>query len=119
MLFADKSTKIAQYIQKKNSAKLVLLLKDSKPEIRMQAIKALGSVGDDKAINALITLLADPDKNVRLEAIKSMGSTGNQTVRSHLQHLIQIEPDETLKQAIRDAIAKIPNKDYAQVKTIV
>ena len=111
MLFASKASKIEKYAQKKNSAKLIPLLKDSKTEIHIQAIKALGTISDDKAVNELIALLSDPDPAIRLEVIKSMGNMGNQSIKSHLQHLIQVESDETMKQAIRDSIARIPKKN--------
>lgn len=110
MLFADKSTSIERYAKKKNSAKLVPLLRDKKPEIRIQAIKAMGTIGDETCVNEMIALLSEPDKAVRLEVIKSMGTMGNQVIKSHLQHLIQSETDETLKQAIRQSISQIPNK---------
>lgn len=112
MLFAPKATKIDKYAQKKDSTKLVALLNDNKPEIRVQVIKALGMIGDEKSINALINLISSSDKAMRLEAIKSLGNTHNQTVKSHLQHLILAETDEEVKRITRESIAKIPNRDY-------
>lgn len=116
MIFGDKATKIEHSIQKGNSAKLVPLLKDKDLNVRVKAIQGLGKIGDDHSINALIGLLSDSNQTVRLETIKSMGETGNQTVRSHLQHLIQTETDEDVKKSIREAIAKIPAKDYSSKK---
>ena len=112
MFFGAKDTKIEQYIQKRDSTKLIAILKDKKPETRSQAIQALGKVGDEKAVNTFIMLLSSSDKELRLEAIKSVGNTENQTIKSHLQHIIQTETDESVKLLIRESIAKIPNKDY-------
>lgn len=112
MFFGAKVEKIDHYIQKKDSAKLIALLKDNKPETRAKAIQAMGKLGDEQSVNTLIALLSSPDKELRLEAIKSVGNTENQTIKSHLQHIIQTETDETFKKAIRESIAKIPNKDY-------
>ena len=116
MIFGDKTTKIEHSIQKGNSAKLIALLKDKNQDVRIKAIQGLGKIGDDHAVNALIGLLSDSSQAVRMEAIKSMGDTGNQTVRPHLQHLIQTETDENTKKVIRDSIARIPAKDYSSKK---
>lgn len=116
MIFGDKATKIEHSVQKGHSAKLIPLLKDKNLDVRIKAIQGLGKIGDDHAINALIGLLSDPNQTVRMETIKSMGDTGNQTVRSHLQHLIQTETDDNVKKVIREAIARIPAKDYSSKK---
>lgn len=111
MLFGDKSAQIEKLAQKKNSAKLVAMIQDKKPEIRLQAIKALGTVGDDTAINALINLFTAPDTDTKIAAIKSAGGSGRQVIKSHLQYMIQTETNENVKAAIHEALAKIPNKN--------
>ena len=112
MFFDDKTTQIEKLAKKKNSEKLVGFIHDAKPEIRIQAIQALGAIGDDKAVNALIGSLSDPDPVTRLAAIKVAGSMSSQTLKSHLQHIIQTEKDESVKQALREAISDIPNRNY-------
>lgn len=112
MLFGANPAKIDEYIQKKKSAKVLALLNNKSPEIRIKAIQALGKIGDEASVNTLIPLLSSPDKDMRLEAIKSVGFMQNQTIKSHLQHIIQTETDETVKKTIRESIARIPNKDY-------
>ncbi|MEA4889510.1 MAG: HEAT repeat domain-containing protein [Clostridiaceae bacterium] len=110
MLFADKGTKIERYAKKRNSAKLVALLTDKKQDIRVLAIKALGTIGDEAAVNSLIDLLGDPDPAIRLATVQSMGVMENQVTKTHLQHLNETETDESVKAAIRETILKIPNK---------
>ena len=112
MIFDDKTTRIDKYAKKRNSTKIVAMINDSNPEIRIQAIKALGAIGDDTAINALINHLSDSDPITRLEVIKTMGTMENQTIKTHLQHLIQVETDEDIKQVIRDSITEIPDTNY-------
>ena len=110
MLFDDKAAKILKYANKKNSAKLVALLKDHQQDIRFQAIRALAKINDETAINTMIGLLSDPDPATRKEAILSMGDMDNQTIKSHLQYLIKSETSEDMKQAIQDALKKMPHK---------
>jgi HEAT repeat protein len=112
MLFINKTRQIELYAKKGKSAKLTALLKNSKPEIRIQVIHALGQINDDIAANALINQLSDTDPATRLAVISTMGTKNNQIIKSHLQHLIQVETDESIRQVIRKAIAEIPNKNY-------
>jgi HEAT repeat protein len=110
MLFDDKATKIQKYTKKKNSAKLVALLRDHSQDIRFQAIRALGLVNDELAVNTLIGLLSDQDPATRKEAIISMGDMDNQTIKTHLQHLIKTESNDDVKKAIQEALKKMPHK---------
>lgn len=111
MFFGNKASQIEKYAKKRNSAKLVTMIKDSDPEVRSLAIKALGTLGDETAVNTLISLLTDPDQATRMTVINSMGGMANQVLKSHLQHMIMTETNEDIKKAIRAAIAKIPNKN--------
>jgi HEAT repeat protein len=108
MYFGDKESMVEKLAQKKNSKKLVALLKDRQPEIRKQVIVALGKIGDEMSVNTLIGMLSDPDPATRKVVIASMGGMANQTIKSHLQHLITTEKDASVKQAISDALARIP-----------
>ncbi|NCC48957.1 MAG: HEAT repeat domain-containing protein [Clostridia bacterium] len=107
MLFGDKASKIDKLVGKRNSAKLVALIKDKNPDIRIKAIKALGQIGDDTSINNLTILLHDQDKVSRKAAIESMGETGNAVAKTHLQYYIEKEDDQELVKAARSSIAKI------------
>jgi len=112
MFFDDKPTQIEKLAKKGNSEKLVGFLHDNKPEIRILAVKALGAIGDDKAVNALIGSLRDAEPTVRLAAINVVGTMRNQTLKSHLQHIVLTEKDESVRKALDAAIAGIPNSNY-------
>ena len=107
MLFGNKANKIDKMVSKRNSAKLVSLLKDKNPDIRIKAISALGEIADDTSINNLTILLHDQDKVTRKAAIDSLGGTGNAVAKTHLQYYIEKEDDPDLVKAARSAIAKI------------
>ncbi len=110
MIFGDKSAQIEKYAQKHKSSKLVSLLKDKKKDVRIQAIKALGQVGDDTATNNLIIMLHDPDKDIRMASIQAMGDMGNSVTKTHLQYYIEKETDKELIEAARHAIFAISKK---------
>ncbi len=111
MLFGDISSKIEKYTKNKNSEKLISLLKKSDPAIRKQVIKALGTIDDDKSMHALINQMNDLDPETRLEVIRTMGTMNNQMIKSHLQHLVKVEKDESILQVIKQSISNIPNKN--------
>lgn len=95
-------------IKKCNSQKIIPSLDNRNPEVRIAAIQALAQICDDHAMNALIGMLNHNDQPTRLAAIKALGSSGKQSSKSHLQHLLAVEKDESVKTAIREALAAIP-----------
>ena len=53
---------------------LLFALQDTRPEVRRLAAKALGQIGDIRAIDFLIALLGDPDRGVRATAAIALGN---------------------------------------------
>jgi HEAT repeat protein len=107
MFFADKAKKIEAYAHKRKSVKIAPLLQDKKKEIRLAAIKALGTIGDDNSVNGLIAYLSDPDPEIRTQVAHSMGTICKDVCKTHLQYRIQSEKDEHVLAAIRESIASI------------
>ncbi len=110
MIFGDKSKKIDTYVKKGKSVKIVPLLMDKKQDVRLQAIKALGSIGDDTSVNNLIILLSDPDAVIRKQVAASMGDIGKDVCKTHLQSRVKVEQDEHVLDAIHDSIMRISKK---------
>ena len=104
MIFGNKLNKIDSYLKKGKSAKIVPLLMDKKQEVRLQAIKAMGSIGDDTSVNNLILLLTDSDPVVRKQAAASMGDIGKDVCKTHLQSRVKTEKDE-------DSRSDVPETD--------
>jgi HEAT repeat protein len=61
---------------------LLSALNDSNWDVRQNAAKALGTIGDARAIEPLITGLKDRDKNVQWAATEALGKMGSPAVHS-------------------------------------
>ena len=55
---------------------LSLAAKDPEKSVRVNAVRVLGEIGDEKAIPAIYTALRDPDDQVRWEAVKAAPKCG-------------------------------------------
>ena len=51
-------------------------LKSPEKDVREEAAEYLGSVGDERAVEALIEAMTDPEDDVREEAAKALGKIG-------------------------------------------
>ena len=107
MIFGDKTQKIAALTKKGKSAKIAPFLMDKKQEVRLEAIKALGQIGDDHSVNNLILVLADPDPVIRKQTAASMGDVGKDVCKTHLQNRVKVEQDESVLDAVHDSIMRI------------
>ncbi len=106
--------RIAKFVAKGKSEKVVSLLKNKDAAVRKAAIEALGKIGDDNSLNTLVVLLRDPDAATRIGAVQALGQfsrgdTRGSTARTHLQHLKTNEDDPQVTQAIEEAFAALSN----------
>ncbi len=88
-------------------------LKDPKAEIRIQAARALATVGEKAKphVNDLIAALDDKDPNVVVWVCTALGSIGpaSQDAVGPLKHLANTG-DDAVKRAAQDALQRIGNK---------
>lgn len=97
-----------------HSGGLAPLLEDSRNEnekmleFRLEAIKALGELGDKGALRALIDMLRDDDILVRIMAAKSLGMLGDKRAIPKLQEVLKIRKGEE-KMVIQEVISDINN----------
>ncbi len=85
---------------------LLELLKDSEPDLRMQAALALGEQRDIRAVEGLIETLKDEDANVRYHAIEALGKLKAAEAVDALAEIAESK-DFFLSFAALDALAKI------------
>ena len=97
-----------------HSGGLAPLLKDSRNnntkmlEFRLEAIKALGELGDKGALRALIDMLRDDDILVRITATKSLGALDDKRAISKLNEMLKIRKGEE-KMVLQEVIGEINN----------
>jgi HEAT repeat protein len=70
---------------------LTAALHDPTPEVRRAAARALGAIGDARAVPALIQALQDPASNLVLEAADALGAIGSYEATDALLPLLQAE----------------------------
>lgn len=66
-------TRVEEMEEQGDITGLIQALKDDDVEIRVEAARALGRIGDSQAIDPLTEALQDPDKAVREETISALG----------------------------------------------
>lgn len=71
---ADEASRALAKIGDPAANALILALKDSQPEVRRLAAKALGQIGDINAVEFLLALLEDPDQGIRATAALALGN---------------------------------------------
>ena len=91
----------------KDSGELIKDLKDKDSSVRRHAIKMLGIIGDEKAVDALILVLKDKNRFVRQEAIVALGKIGSERVVEPLTHALGEEGDEFAQDSIRKVLEKL------------
>ncbi len=79
---------------------------DPDPDVRDEAIRALGRLRSHEAIEALIGLLCDPTATSRAEAARALGRIGSQQAIPHLVDAMNGASNE-LRQACATAIGEI------------
>ncbi|MES0371176.1 MAG: HEAT repeat domain-containing protein [Mariprofundaceae bacterium] len=70
-------------------ALLSCLDENESQDLRREAIRSLGELGDPRAVDELLPLLSDADRNLRFESIHALGKLGSDSARDGiLEHLI-------------------------------
>lgn len=88
------------------SGTVLLELASPNPEMRFEAARASGELGNRRAVPALINLIHDPDREVQESAIWALGQIGGAEARRALEEAIESE-DEELSAAAEDALAEL------------
>ncbi|HVX30625.1 MAG TPA: HEAT repeat domain-containing protein [Nitrolancea sp.] len=79
---------------------------DEDPEIRFEAVRAIGRYGDERALMQVLDRLEDEDLEVQLSAIEALGEIGGRTAKATLQRLARSE-DVVISEAADDALQDV------------
>ncbi len=109
-MFGNKMNAVEKAIKKNHVPALIELSESKEEDVSLKAIAGLGSVGGDDASHYLITRLQDPDVKVRVAVAQALGLIANKHTKAFLASQLKKEEDETVKEAILDAMVKI--KEY-------
>jgi HEAT repeat protein len=83
---------------------LIQALKDNRDHVRYMAAKGLQEIGDSDAVEPLIVLLGDENRFVRMMAARCLGVVGGKNAIAALEAAVIREPDEKVREAIREAL---------------
>jgi HEAT repeat protein len=76
-------------------------------EMRLEAIRAAGTLGFSDPVDRLIDLLYDDDLETRLASVAALGQIGSDTAHEALQELAEDPDAEDLWDAIEEAVEEI------------
>lgn len=82
---------------------LLRTMSDEDPELRFEAVRAIGRFGDERALLPVLDLLEDEDREVQLAAIEALGDIGGRTAISTLRRLTRSD-DDVISDAAGDAL---------------
>ena len=103
MLFGNKTKQVESAIDHKKADKLIALAKDKDEAVALAAVKGLGVVGGEDAINFLVTQL----RHIKPAAATSLGEIGDPHAKAHISGVLKFEKDTATIQAMHAAMAKI------------
>lgn len=109
-MFGVSLKKIESWEQKGKTNKLLEATANSNKDIRLAAIRALGSSKDLDIANKLITMLRDADPEIRIEIMKTLGKIGNPIASEHIRSFTTDE-DENVRKVASEVLKTLPHKD--------
>ncbi len=89
---------------------LLAALKDKNKGVKWEAVVALGEIKDTRAVEPLIAELKDENGLVQIEAVRALWNIGDARAIGPLEELAQNDLYEEVRQAAKEALAKIRGK---------
>ena len=99
--------KIQRWTAKKKTDKLLKALNTDSEEAKIAVIRALGIVKGESVMHSLIALLNDPRASIRTNTVEALGNIANPRSLEFVRQLWMNETDAQVKEAAKEAIAKI------------
>ncbi len=105
---------LARYYGGEAAPLLRTKLEQANPQIRRDAIRALGRLGDKASTQKFVGFLANEDEGVRIAAIDALGDVHAVEHVGTLERLVAQSPDEKIKTACIESLGKIPGNESHQ-----
>ncbi len=87
---------------------LALLIRDKRPSLRSRVAQVLGSIGGQRAIEAMLPLMRDPDATVRSFAVLAMGQAGGRRYLEQIRDLLS-DQDAGVREAAALTLSLMPD----------
>ena len=78
-------------------------MQNSDPEIRFEAVRASGEIGDERTVDLLLDLVDDEDAEVRMAAIAALGQIGGKVAVGALRRLAR-DGDPVARETAQEAL---------------
>lgn len=89
----------------------VLYMRESEPWLKQRVLVSLGKIGDSRSARPITDFLSrDTDVPTRGTAIYALGEIGDPNSVPDLKRIGETSSDETLQRLVRDAVAKIEQR---------
>jgi len=107
-MFGITTEKIEKWKSKKNVDKIIKAMNYKDSSIKLAAIKAAGTIENEKLLNTLIIFLRDdPNPEIRLNAAEALGNMGNARAQDHLAFVGENDTDEKVREKALEATKAI------------
>ncbi len=91
------------------------MLQDPEAPVRLMAVKALGLLADERAVEPLIAMVADRDAEIRSATAVALGKLGDYRAVESLIELLA-DADEQVTEDAWQALKAITGKDFRKTK---
>jgi len=90
-----------------------ILETDQNGDVRREAVRALGNIGDERAVASLERGLGDPQAGIRMEVVHAIGTTGGDRALLDLGQVVFGEENAEVRRLATEYLAQNPT-DVAQ-----
>ncbi len=99
--------------------KLMLLIKDPDPKVRMTAIAALAETGAEQSVGSVVMALADEEGDVRMAAATALGRVGGEEVRAPLLLALRDSSPWVCRAAIKSLVSHRFTEAFGDIASLV
>jgi len=104
---AKSKEKIQKLTEKRKSAKIIKFLNADENEIVIAALDGLSQIKDEDSVNQIARMMGHSEPAIRAAAAGALGNLGTEYAKTHLQHKMSTEKDESVKAAIQKGLHAI------------